>query len=219
MPIIAQRIREERPDIVLINEAKIWRWPFGGGVHQIRELQRLTALVHVHWGNTAATGVAGFKALAVLSRFPLGPVAIHRLPSGYAILRTTLVVGGVVHHVFSLRFNARSEAEQIDGLRRLRSLVLATPPAEAVIAAGDFNCGFGQSYFVNFAKSSRLRHALSERPDEFPCSHDEIDHIFFRGDYVVRRSLYRCSPPNPSDHPWVFAEFQVRPRSPSRLRM
>jgi hypothetical protein len=34
LPLIAQRIAEQDPDLVMLNEVKNWHWPFGGGLNR-----------------------------------------------------------------------------------------------------------------------------------------------------------------------------------------
>src|SRR5207247_71143 len=72
---IADRISQEQPDFVFLNEVKNWKgWPFGPGTNQARELGRLTGM-HAAWHDTVSTGLepvnTGYKAVAVLSREPL----------------------------------------------------------------------------------------------------------------------------------------------------
>jgi endonuclease/exonuclease/phosphatase family metal-dependent hydrolase len=225
------------PDFVLLNELMIRRWwtPIVHGhlVHQPRELQRLTSLPHIHWANSANLGVQGFKAVCVLSQWPLGAASKHSVGGfagffGYAILQTSANLDGVPLHIFSLRLDAHDLAAQVKGLALLRSLLTPLPAGDAVVAAGDFNCGVADPHFVAFARDSGLRDAFTERPDDDPtlrCDLDEpgadfdrnkqhvIDHIFFRGPFRLVRTIRRCgsqaSPPNPSDHAWTVAYLQI----------
>lgn len=208
LALIAHRIRQQNADLVFLNEALLWNWPFGKGVHQVRELMRMATFPHAHWGHTNRLGWASHKAVAVLSRWPLGPASVHPVSEGYAILRTSIDLGGVTHHLYSLRFDAWSNSAQRAGLSRLRLLVKGDPPGDPIIAAGDFNCGDAQSWFVDFAQKSGLRNTRAERRDDQPCPCDQgIDHIFFRGRYEVLRTEIRCPDPHPSDHVWVLAEL------------
>jgi endonuclease/exonuclease/phosphatase family metal-dependent hydrolase len=216
LPLIAQRIREQRPDLVLLNEVKNWHWPWAGGVNQVKELMRLGSWPYGHWGKTAATGWAGYKAVAVLSRRPLGPVTMHpvmlnQTTTGYATLHTSVAIKGLTHHLFSVRFNAHSESENVAGIDQLKGMMGQLPPLDGVIAAGDFNANFDRPHFVDFAENSGLRHAGIEKPDDQPCDTQPIDHIFLRGNYAVRQTWIRCPQPNPSDHVWVLAELQSPP--------
>ncbi len=80
LPRIAERIRTQNPDIVLLNEVCRRWWPWG--VNQVTELARMTGLQHYHWGRTAPLGAAGFKAVAILSRHQLVDPREHPVMRG-----------------------------------------------------------------------------------------------------------------------------------------
>jgi endonuclease/exonuclease/phosphatase family metal-dependent hydrolase len=220
--LIAQRIREQNPDLVFLNECKNWNWPYGNGVHQVAALAAMTGL-HFQWVNTVATFLTGHKAVAVLSRWPLWGTSAHPLPNGFAIMRTHLFLDGLTYVLFSLRFapgqGGQAEAEQTIGLAHLAGLVSAVPAGIPIIAAGDFNCGFvdgaWQPHFMWFAQNSGLRRAPAEQPHEQPdpsvppCGWDRIlDFIFFRGPHRVVMTRRECPDPHPSDHPYEVADLQ-----------
>jgi len=211
LALLAHRIRQQEPDLVFLNEVLLWNgWPFGNGVHQARELMRMTHFPHAHWAHTNRLGWAAHKAVAVLSRWPLGPASVHPVSEGYAMLHTSISIDGLMHHLYSLRFDAWVDQAQVAGLARLQSLVKSHPPGDAIIAAGDFNCGNSQQWFVDFVQNSGLVNTRTERPDDHPCPSDQgIDHIFFRGPYEVLRTEVRCPDPHPSDHTWVLSEFKA----------
>lgn len=229
IPLVALRIREQNPDIAFLNEVVNWAGPpFASGMHQVRELMRLTGLPYAHWAHTAALGLRGHKVVAILSRFPLGgvdyypvPHPVLGIPTGYGIIRTTTILGGVIHHLVSLRFNAHDPAERRRGVVLLFSIVMKwlTHP---FIIGGDFNCTYSEEPWMRLLVGSvdesgaslPLRDAFLERPDEMRCGQgpDEriIDFILLRGDYLVEKTMVRCTDPNPSDHVWVVAELRSR---------
>jgi endonuclease/exonuclease/phosphatase family metal-dependent hydrolase len=234
IPLIAQRIREQQPDIVLLNEVVNWAgWPWGSGMHQVRELVRLTRLPHAHWAHTVPLGVRGHKAVAVLSRFPLGSAKYIVVPmpplgtSGYGMLHTTTKLGGVIYHLISLRFDAHNTAARRMGISALGHTVMEWP-TEPCIVGGDFNCAYDtgpkhepllRTLTVdpdNAGNPPPLRDAFLERPDQERCDPDSqiIDHIMFRGDLTVEKTKVRCDQPNPSDHVWVVADFVIRDTTP-----
>jgi endonuclease/exonuclease/phosphatase family metal-dependent hydrolase len=141
LPIIADRIRAQFPDFVLLNEVVNWG-PFGGGVHLVRELMRLTSLPYAQWADTVALGWSGHKAVAVLSRQPLDTVSYEPFGSGYGMVGTRTAVDGVSLHLWSLRLNAYSEPEQIASLGLITKVIARVPVSDAVIIAGDFNCTY-----------------------------------------------------------------------------
>jgi endonuclease/exonuclease/phosphatase family metal-dependent hydrolase len=217
LPLIAQRVRERHADLVLLNEVKNWNWwyPGSGGVNQVRELAQLTQLTHFGWSKTTNTFLSGHKAVAVLSRFPLGSGSTHPIKK-FAIHRTTCRIANIDHVLFSLRFDAWSDPDILEGLDVLKSLVKAVPPTSAIVAAGDFNTGLDWQPLADWMRDTGLRNTRTERADAEACTtdptiepHDQNnDHIFFRGPYQVVRAEIRCALPHPSDHPWVLAELQ-----------
>lgn len=213
LALLAHRIREQKPDLVFLNEVLLWNgWPFGNGVHQVRELMRMANFPYAQWGQTNRLGWAAHKAVAVLSRRPLGNVSLYPVSPGYAILHAPLDIEGLTHHLYSLRFDSKSDDAQMAGLARLLSLMKSDPPGDAIIVGGDFNCGDAQQWFVDFAQNSGLSNTRTERQDDHPCPSDErIDHIFFRGPYEVLWTKIRCPDPHPSDHTWVMSELGVKP--------
>lgn len=218
IPAIADRIRALSPALVFLNEVVNWAgWPFASGMHQVRELMRLTGYPHAHWWHTAALGLTGHKVVAVLSRFPLGVVAYEPIASGYGYLHTTAVINGSVHRLVSLRLNAYNQDERIQGIRLLAGTIRRSR-GESFIVAGDFNCGYTSEpaladYLVGTQRP--LRDPFLERPDNDWCGKEErpepIDKILFRGGWTVTQTLVRCPDPNPSDHPWVVADLARSP--------
>lgn len=227
LPLIADRIGEQMPDLVLLNQVRHWNDGYFGGLNQTDELMTLTQMPYGRWGRTTRVGIAGFEAAAVMSHWPLGDAIIHPIPAPYpapefeahAILQTSVVVEGKTHHVFALRLNPARVEEQVSGLDLLRWIMKSLPADDGVIIGGDFGCHAGDAHFDDFAAHAGLRNPALEKPDKSPCepNHPPVDHIFFRGDYVVRHYARRCNQPNPSDHPWVTVELRPRPASKSRL--
>lgn len=241
LPGIAEQIRAKAPDVVLLNEVMNWDLWVGGWlgdrVRQAKRLAELAELPYYQWVNTARTGWTGHKAVAVLSRYSLAAPRRHTImrssgETGYAMLETTFEVNNAVHHVFSIRFDAHNETDNISAHQQAMKLVRNLDRNVSVIFGGDFNANImADPQFGEFTQNSGLVNAFTEHPDPMPCidnPHKIIDHIFYRGPYKVTQMELRCpwagSQQELSDHPWVFVELalspdRVAPRSPERLRV
>jgi endonuclease/exonuclease/phosphatase family metal-dependent hydrolase len=230
LPAIAEQIRAKSPDVVLLNEVKNWDLLIGGGqgdrIRQAKRIAELTGLPYYHWGNTARTGWTGHKAVAVLSRYPLGTPQIYPImrgnnKTGYAILETTFKINNTVHHVFSTRFDAHNESDNVAAHQLAINLVQKLDRNVSVIFGGDFNANMAEdSQFVEFSQKSGLLNAFFEHPDPLACIKDNdpqtiIDHIFYRGPYKVTQVELRCpwasSTQEVSDHPWLFVQLELLP--------
>ncbi len=209
IPKIAEVIKVQTPDIVLLNEAAFWRFPTGIGFNQVSQLAELTGMPYFQYEECNWMGLRGMKLVGVLSRFPLGQkskivtVVEGKGDIGYSTLKTSIVIAGKVHHLYSIRFNSHSGSENLLGATNAVSSLRTLPPSDAVIFGGDFNSKTGgdNPSFDFFVQTSGLTNA---------ASNNEIDHIFFRGLFLKQGQnvIPAC---NPSDHGYVFAEFASQP--------
>jgi endonuclease/exonuclease/phosphatase family metal-dependent hydrolase len=219
---VADEIRAAAPDIVLLNEILQRRWFFQ--TDQPAWLSEHTGLPHYAVGETVMMGLAGWKAVAVLSRFEVQRPIIHRVISGsrettYAMLDVDCRVGNIPVRLFALRFDAHNLDDNIAGHKQLVGIVRGIDPSAAVIVGGDFNTPVTSAHMVQFRTDSGLADTLLERPDPNACENADnprIDYIFYRGPYVVTRAQLGCpwaasGQTEASDHGWVFAEFADRP--------
>jgi endonuclease/exonuclease/phosphatase family metal-dependent hydrolase len=236
IPAIAQQIRSKSPDIVLLNEVKHWDLRVGGWLGDyVRQTQRLAELVDLPYyqsGNTERTGWTGHKAVAILSRYPLGqsqlhPVMHNNRKTQYATLQTSISIDNRTHHLFSTRFTAHSNAENVSAHRQALQLVQRLDPNEPVIFGGDFNVNrVEHTHFVDFVQKSGLTNAFYEYPDPTPCAEDPEklkDYVLYRGPYKGVHTELRCpwggqAPElELSEHPWLFVELVSPPTAETVL--
>jgi len=60
LPRIADQINIVSPDLVLVNEVRIWNeFPFGSSVNQVKELAKLTGISYLPWDGTVAPSLTG----------------------------------------------------------------------------------------------------------------------------------------------------------------
>lgn len=212
---VAEHIRQKAPDIVLLNEVRKRRWPFGGD--QTQELSARTGLPYYAFGKTATTGLTGFKGVAVLSKYHLGPSRMHPVirggrKTGFGTLVTSVVINGVRHELLSTRFaphNSPDHAlENRMGVVQAAELARTIDPKLPLIFGGDFNARLHTEQMQLFNANSGLKEAHKECPDPTPGAcwspEDRIDFVFYRGEYQVRQLEFRCPEPQGSDHPSVF---------------
>ena len=229
LPAIAEQVRAKAPDILLLNELKHWDgisgW-MGGSVIQAQVLRDLTGMPYAHWTSTVQTGLTGHKAVAVLSRYPLGAAARYPIlhgtePTTYATLGTNFVADGRLHRVFTTRFDAHHEDDNVAAHQQSIDLVQSLGTGANILFGGDFNANLANDWqFRRFCQISGLTHTFQALPDPTPCIEDGngqlvVDHIFFRGPYQVLQLEVRCpwaaTAQQVSDHPWVFAELATHP--------
>jgi endonuclease/exonuclease/phosphatase family metal-dependent hydrolase len=218
---IARCLRSKRADIVLLNEVcRYWH-----RADQVFALAQLAGYPYKHstWTSTNPLFARAQKCVAVLSRFPLRYVeriqhSVYLDGKGYATLHVTADINNRVHHIFSTRFNAYDAAEIARSHATLRDIIAAIPPEEAVIIGGDFNVGHARydnedlmtrldvlPPYADFVVRTGLRHVLGGFGWEYPSPDD---HLLMRGAYsIVTAERLPPANPNPSDHPWVFAEL------------
>jgi endonuclease/exonuclease/phosphatase family metal-dependent hydrolase len=230
IPAIAREIGSKSPDIVLLNEVKHWDILAGGWIgDRIRQTSRIAEMVglpYLTWGNAVNTGLTGHKVNSVLSRYPLTashnhPISHRNRKTSYAILETSFMLENIIYHLFSTRFNAHNEDENISAHQQAIALVKGLPVQDAVIFGGDFNANRKDDpQWTQFADQTALRNAFYERPDSSFCGEDPeklIDHVFLRGHFIVARTELRCPwagvEAELSEHPWLYVELSASPDS------
>lgn len=216
---VAEHIRQKAPDIVLLNEVRWRRWPFGKD--QTHELSVKTGLPYYSFGRTVATGLSGYKGVAVLSKYHLGPSRMHAVVRGqrktaFATLATSVMINGVRHEILSTRFAPHNTAdhamENRMGVVQAAELARTFNPSHPLIFGGDFNARLHTDQMKLFLSTCGLTEAQRECPDPSPgpCwdPEDRIDFILYRGEYKVRQMEFRCPEPQGSDHPSVFVVLE-----------
>ncbi len=231
VPRIADCIRAQNPDIVLLNEAIDYYWPGGSDVE---DLGMMTGLQYSKVGAITDLGfTARFVAVGILSRYPLVDEQLYRfqntINAAYAMLGATALVNGVSHRIFSTRFTAHSYDDNMASHQLATNVIRGLDPVIPVIIGGDFNVHRTSPQYDYFAKNSTLTDAAVERPDPNMCQegyyvdgppeNGPIDHIFYRGPYRVAQTKIRCEEPNfPSDHPWVLVDLsETEPSKPLQV--
>jgi hypothetical protein len=219
LPQVAAGISALAPDILLINEAMIWRgFPFSNGVNQLTNLVDRTGFPHFQYVDCNWLGLTGVKVVAAFSRFQLGFQTVigtwdGLTDIGFNTLRTTFTADGRLHHLFSTRYQPihtdKPPAEIALATRRNRLglenavNVLQTLPAnEAVIFGGDLNVDPSHANFQFFAANSGLQYAGPNAG---------VDHLFYRGPYHVKNAQIVPAPILSSDHDMVLFELSSNP--------
>jgi endonuclease/exonuclease/phosphatase family metal-dependent hydrolase len=150
----AERLHDERPDVVLLQEAS------RSGRHgdtAARLAERL-GMAHVYacanpspfWQGVGAAGrligsLAFEEGPAVLSRLPVVTSRVHRLSSAWSLHERRVALEVVLEgpsgpfSVFSVHLTARSPAGRRRQVAALTRAVEASPHAHPVIVGGDFN--------------------------------------------------------------------------------
>jgi endonuclease/exonuclease/phosphatase family metal-dependent hydrolase len=207
LPGIVTTIRVVDPDVVFINEARVWHQD----IDQIKYIAYRTRTSFYQWGRVDNTGITGHLVVAVLSKFPLGQGETHLFPvpsrllvtnpfyAQFGVLKTSFVFNNVVHHIFSTRYDAYDQEYNEQGVRRTTELIQSLDPAAPVIIGGDFNANKTSPHMRAFIATNRLIDVFGDQP------HDRIDLIFFRGPYAV----FRAKNPDTgySDHGYVVADL------------
>jgi len=235
IPKVADRIRAQNPDIVMLNECVDYGSVLTAGIggSDVEDLAGMTGLQYSKLGHTATLGALKFVAAGILSRYPLVDDRVHPFHDTdnvtYALLAATALVNGVAHRVFSTRFDTHSYADRKEGLELAVNLIQGLDPGMPVIFGGDFNAHRAWSEYIYFAENSTLTDANVERPDPKMCQdgyyldgppeNGPIDFIFYRGPYRVTQTKIRCGEPNfPSDHPWILADLsETEPTKPLQV--
>jgi hypothetical protein len=218
---IANEIKSQNPDIIMLNEAVVYDLALGGGwgnyIRQPKRIAELAGYPYVAWANTVMLQLSGHKCVAVISRYPIvNPMVYHPINfnnryTGYGMGQTSTVINGIKHEIYSLRFNAWNDNENAAGHTLAQNLINNTDPKSVVIMGGDFNADSTKPHFRNFFLNSKLRDAIAEKPDPMAAEEDPIDRIFFNGEYWVLdtklRKPWAGIEPEVSDHSWFFTEL------------
>lgn len=184
---LAAVIQGQEPDIVMLQEVDN-RSKRSGGVDQPSELAKLTGLQHVF--GKAMEFQEGEYGQAILSRYPLSDVRVHRLPGeGEPRIAVSAVaetpIGPVT--VASIHLDYQDEARQL-AQAQVASAALLEVATSPVILAGDFNAGpdsktlavFGQAPWTVVPKVGPAATHPADKPT------DEIDFAVVRGLATVK---------------------------------
>lgn len=177
---IAARIREQKPDLVVLQEVdnKCRR---SGSVDQAAELAKLTGLTGVF--GKAMDHDGGEYGQAILSKHPLGETKVHRLPGDgepRIAFEAAVAVGSKPVRLVSVHLDHQQDARR---LKQAETLVKALEASkEPLIVAGDFNDGpdsaalkaFGDGWTAVKKSEPRLT-CPAAKPEV------EIDHVLLRG--------------------------------------
>ncbi|QSQ20792.1 endonuclease/exonuclease/phosphatase family protein [Pyxidicoccus parkwayensis] len=234
IPRLAEEIRVQAPDIVLLNEVRNENpSPLGNGVNQMIRLSELTGIPYRHWANTNALGLSGHKVVGILSRFPLGSATYHPVmmgsdTTGFGTLESSVDVDGMNIQIFSTRFNPvhykndapipQELAENIQGHHQFADMMRNRNPSIPVIFGGDFNAWpqaeLHKPQYDYFMQNSTLTNTLPPYPEVHPqdLAPEQPDFIYYRGPFSVRMVTRRDPENNPTDHPFVLAELQSPPQ-------
>ena len=151
----AERLAEEHPDVVLLQEASVS--PGGGNTAEALARRLDMACVYARanpspfWRAFGASRVPGRLAFeegpAVLARLPVVGHRVHRLSSPLALFERRVAIEVVLagpdarFSVFSVHLSARSAAERRHQIAALVRAVESRPHDHPVIVGGDFNAG------------------------------------------------------------------------------
>jgi endonuclease/exonuclease/phosphatase family metal-dependent hydrolase len=184
---LAAVIQAQAPDVVLLQEVDS-RCKRSGGVDQPVELAKLTGLQQVF--GKAMDFQEGEYGQAILSRYPLSDLRIHRLPGeGEPRIAVSAVaetpIGPVT--VAGIHLDYQDEARQL-AQAQVASAALLEIATSPVILAGDFNANpdsrtlavFGQAPWSVVAKAGPPATHPADKPT------DEIDFTVVRGLATVK---------------------------------
>jgi len=220
---VVEQICSKSPDIVLLNEIKSQRWPWG--IDQTAVLSEKTGLRYYKFGKTTALGITGDKGVSILSRYPLGTTYMHPVMRGstattYGTLEAAVIINNVGHQLFSTRFDAYNLSDNIAGHQQAIDMIQGINSRIPIYIGGDFNAQPDSPQMQNFVAHSGLTDAFLKLPDPLICGPESrIDHIFFRSPYTLTTMEQRCpwaGQNEASDHPWVFIELSGQ--EPNLLR-
>ena len=161
-------------------------------------------------------GLRAWKVVATLSRYPIDnpiyhPVRVDGDETDYGILQVTAVIDGLVHQIFSLRFDAHDARANREGHRLATQISHLQDPGHAIIMGGDFNNGGDRLVgFEEFVAQSALRNAY-----QGPVTRDwPVDHIFYRGPYTAIDTEVTEPPPDTSDHGYIYTGLSTMTSDP-----
>ena len=253
LPAVRDTIKALRPDIVLLNEVTYNNYgiipahvPFGDP-DQTKWLAEETGFPYYKYHRTANLGFNGNTGVSILSRYPISSTEYWHLPNvdrdyrwflaQWGILKATIEIEGLTHHVFSTRFPPAQRAPGEPGYdptdrpenelhhKKAIDIVRSIPSDHAVIFGGDLNANLiGSPWAKEFRNNSGLTDVFVEKPDPvFRCEEKHaaytpeecrIDYIYYRGPYSVSQTQNRASEslglPAASDHGFVFTELVRR---------
>jgi endonuclease/exonuclease/phosphatase family metal-dependent hydrolase len=177
---IAARIREQKPDLVVLQEVdnKCRR---SGSVDQAAELAKLTGLTGVF--GKAMDHDGGEYGQAILSKHPLGETRVHRLPGDGEPRIAFEAVVNLAHQplrLVSVHLDHQQDARRLKQAETLVTELSASK--EPLILAGDFNDVPGSAVMKIFGSALTLV-KKSEPCVTCPAAKPEveIDHVFLRG--------------------------------------
>lgn len=145
----SERLGEERPDVVLLQEASASARQENTAAILARSLGM--EFVYARANPSLLFRLAGIGRLsfeegpAVLSRLPIVGRRIHRLSSRLSLFERRLALEAILEgpearfSVFSVHLSARSAADRRRQIAQLIREVESTPHAHPVIVGGDFN--------------------------------------------------------------------------------
>ena len=203
---IARVIREQRPDVVALQEVHRGTWQ-ARFRDQAAELGRLTGMSAAFGSSFAVLG--GEFGNAILTRGTLREVEVVPLPSfgePRSLLRARVEVDGQELVVMVTHLAAWGSLNRATRVRQAECLAArAQADGLPVVLSGDLNAPPESDEIEALLDQSRLR--MSGRPDEptHPLLGQRIDYIFFGPEWRVgRASVLHVGP---SDHWPITAEL------------
>ena len=228
---IAEVIRGEAPDVVLLNEIRWFSPQFypPGKPQQAMYLAALTHMPHWQYHKNVTQGVGYVdKGVAILSRHPLRNPVHYAVEGQYpywlgvtkcGTLRVTMRFDGLDHYVYSLRFapdhpvgtpehDPKAIPDNIAGHQQLTNIVQGVDPSIPIILGGDFNADWHKEWARQFRDDSGLFDtsvtALAVAPGVQPT--EAIDRIFYRRHYYCV-NFTTGDDPTTSDHGYQIADL------------
>lgn len=178
---IATVIKAQQPDVVFLQEVDN-KCKRSGGIDQASEIARLTGLQHVF--GKAMDHQGGEYGQAILAKFPLSDVKIHRLPGDgepriAVSAKGDTPLGPVT--LASIHLDFKNEEQQLAQAQVAAAALLQSE--HPIFLAGDFNAKpdsktlavFAQAPWVTVTKQSPSATHPADKPT------DEIDYTVVRG--------------------------------------
>lgn len=187
---LAAVIQAQEPDVVMLQEVDN-RCKRTGGVDQTAELAKLIGLQQVF--GKAMDFQDGEYGQAILSRYPLSDLRIHRLPGeGEPRIALSAVaetpIGPVT--VASIHLDYQDEARQL-AQAQVASAALLEVATSPVILAGDFNANADSKTLGVFSQAPWTVVPKAGHPATHPAEKptDEIDFTVVRGLATVKPTV------------------------------
>jgi endonuclease/exonuclease/phosphatase family metal-dependent hydrolase len=214
MKKIADRINEEKPDLVFLSEIVFECTPCP--VNQVVTLAEATGMHAWVFGENYNFGLPFYRIVggnAILSRWPLEPVTNESLAgrkpfyvthNNRRALWAAVTVGGRRVLLASLHNDSFSRTNNLTQTRQLLDYAGERP----VILAGDFNARPTDESIKVIQKSGRFSGAI-EGPNTFPAHKPDrrIDFIFAPSDWeLIEHHVPEC---DASDHLPVVSTFRT----------